>query len=304
MATAQLSSPSELLRRAWRRFSSRWTTAVLISVLMSFVVSILLMLMSGSVLVAGPTLSLTTVTSVLFIWMLVVVFLGAYAGTMLMVLLSDEKPISLGQVMTRANKLYWPVFTTGLLTGLIILGGSVFLIIPGLVLSIYLVLTQIVVVVEGKRGMAAIRRSRGLIDGQLGQTFWRLFVLGFAIVLVNMIVTGLLRILSINDPNGVASSLISLVSSPFTTAYIIELYHDRRGENASAKENWLYKLLAVVGGLVIAGCLAFGLFFARAMNGTFHSEWQKTLEDAGVIKYSETSSNWDWNWSYDSTNTD
>lgn len=299
MATTTLSSPSELLQRAWRRFTSRWSTAILVSIVMTFVMGILFMLGSGSILLTGPNLTLSAVMSVMLIWTVIAILLGSYSSSMMTVLMSEEKGISLGQVFSRANKVYWPVLVTGIVTGLIITGATILLVIPGLIMAVYLSLSLIVTVNEGEKGMAAAHRSRGILNGQWGQVLWRLVVLGFIIVLVNMIVTGLLRILSVGNPDSVASSLTSLVTSPLTVAYLFEIYRELKANQGSSKKSSLYNVLAGLGVAAIIGAAIFGFYFAREMNSAFSSEWSKALEDAGVVNYNgsySTNSSWEWNW--------
>jgi hypothetical protein len=52
-----------------------------------------------------------------------------------------------------------------ILTMAIVIGGFVLLIIPGIIVAVYISLSQIVLAAEGKKGMAALMRSRELVSG-------------------------------------------------------------------------------------------------------------------------------------------
>lgn len=64
-----------------------------------------------------------------------------------------------------AKKHYWSVLWVSVITTLVAWGGLVPLLVPGIIVAVYLVLSQIVLATEGHTGMSALLRSRELVYG-------------------------------------------------------------------------------------------------------------------------------------------
>jgi len=107
-------------------------------------------------------------------------------------------------------KIFGRVFWVMILAGLIIFGGYILLIIPGVILAIYFSFVVYVAVVEKKGGTEALWRSKSLVLGH----FWR--VLG--ITLLIGILSGL--------ATQVAGPLAYLFLTPFWTGILYYLYKD------------------------------------------------------------------------------
>jgi hypothetical protein len=107
-------------------------------------------------------------------------------------------------------KIFGRVLWVMILAGLIIFGGYLLLIIPGIILAIYFSFVVFVAVVEKKGGVDALWRSKEIVSGH----FWR--VLG--ITLLVGLLTGL--------ANQVAGPLAYLFLTPFWTAILYYLYKD------------------------------------------------------------------------------
>jgi hypothetical protein len=73
-----------------------------------------------------------------------------------------------------ARKNVWSVLWISILTGFVVWGGFVLLIIPGIIMATYVALSQIVLATEGGKGMSALLRSRELVYGNWLAVFWRL----------------------------------------------------------------------------------------------------------------------------------
>jgi hypothetical protein len=127
-----------------------------------------------------------------------------------------------------------------------LLVGLVLLVIPGLVLMIWLMLTPSVVVLENRSGVAALKRSKQLGDGShwrnaglfllLNMITWVMGgVLGFVIGLVGAFLS--------SDPETVIPVAVSLslgLFIPLTLIAIVLVYYDRRVR----KESYDAKALA------------------------------------------------------------
>lgn len=153
--------------------------------------------------------------------------------------LITKKPIDgYRESFSATSHLIWPVIYTSLLVALVVLGGTILLIIPGIIFSIWFSFTYYTIVFEEKRGVAALSASKAMVVGRWWAIFWRLFAPGFFYALILMIASYFLS--SIEKMflggftylivNGIVSSILSVIVSPLTALTTILLYF-------SAKEN-------------------------------------------------------------------
>jgi hypothetical protein len=136
------------------------------------------------------------------------------------------------------SHLLWPIIYTTLLVGLIVAGGTVLFIIPGIIFAVWYCFTYYNVLFEEKRGIAALVASKSMVAGRWWQILWRLVApavfYGLILLILSSALTYIAGIL-FNDftyiaVNGLANSLISVVISPLTALTTLILYF-------SAKEN-------------------------------------------------------------------
>lgn len=73
--------------------------------------------------------------------------------------------------MARTRKLTIPLVLTSLVQCLAVFGGLILLIIPGIVFMLWFVFAPIIVVLEGRSSVAALRRSKMLVKGYFVKTF-------------------------------------------------------------------------------------------------------------------------------------
>jgi hypothetical protein len=132
---------------------------------------------------AAATLVSTLLTTVLIPPLVTAVHVGAVLG------LSQGVAPTLGGVLRSALGLYGPLLAVLLLFALAVTGGLILLIIPGIWLSVRWYFGLQVVVVEGLRGMAALRRSGELVQGRWWRVFTTLLVLGLLTALLAGVVT-------------------------------------------------------------------------------------------------------------------
>lgn len=91
-----------------------------------------------------------------------------------------------------AVKMSIPWFITSILVGLILMGGSGFLMIPTIIFGVWYWLAAPVVVYEGKWGLSAMRRSRTIIQGFWGNVFsYGLFLWAISFVWAIVLMVGM-----------------------------------------------------------------------------------------------------------------
>jgi hypothetical protein len=135
-----------------------------------------------------------------------------------------EKPISVGESYKRTFQRLLPLIGTWLLVSLAIMGGSLLCLVPGILAAFWFSLATQVVVIEGMGGIAAMKRSKQLIAGQIGT----LFVLGLLVGVINGI--AILATIFIPEPHvqAVVSGILAGVSAIFASAVFVVFYYSCR----------------------------------------------------------------------------
>lgn len=135
--------------------------------------------------------------------------------------------------------LIWPSIYTSLLVGLVVLGGSLLFIIPGVIFTVWYAFTNYAVIFDEKRGLSAMRASKSLVVGRWWNMLWRLFVPPMFFVLVTLVIRSVFFVpfsylfssqLALSIFTSFFSSLVNAVATPLTMATAVILFR-------SAKQN-------------------------------------------------------------------
>jgi hypothetical protein len=108
---------------------------------------------------------------------------------------SSEALFSQGFSWAKQN--FWSLVWIGILSALIFIGGFMLFIIPGIIVAVYMSLSQMVLVNEGVTGFSSLMRSHDLIKGNWWSVFVRLFgvqLLFFVSLVIAGIVVGLFAV--------------------------------------------------------------------------------------------------------------
>ncbi len=135
-----------------------------------------------------------------------------------------EKPISVGGSVKWAFQRILPLIWTWLLVGLAIMGGMILCFVPGLLASFWFALATQVVVIEGVSGIAAMKRSKQLMAGNIG-TF---VVLGFLIGLINIGITFGIGLIPQPHVRIIVLSVVEAVLTIFASAAFVAFYFSCR----------------------------------------------------------------------------
>ena len=127
---------------------------------------------------------------------------------------------------------FWSVLLVSVLVGLAIIGGLILFIIPGIYVGVRLAVSIEALVVEGRRGTQAMRRSWELVGGHWWHAFGTVVVAGLLTGVVNALITA---------PFGntgwfvqaVAAAVATVVTLPYGVLVGVLLYLDLRAR----KEN-------------------------------------------------------------------
>lgn len=112
------------------------------------------------------------------------------------------------------------------LSAFAVLGGFVMLVIPGIIFSIWFAFVTYVFVIEGKKGMDALLRSRQYVQGHWWQVFGRQILLGLAAIAAILILTVFGNVIAGEAGVSILVNLFTLVLAPFAVAYVYTLYEN------------------------------------------------------------------------------
>jgi hypothetical protein len=229
----QFPSYFELCRLTWRQYLARFDLILVLTVLIALPTHILVSVMLPDIpaLAEAETVGklLTVLTTdpnvwVMVVWNVVSSLVLLFLTTALMVVLRaayQRKSLRLSAVIRAAVHFYWPVLLTSVLVGTVVLLGLTLLIIPGIVASVYLSLALPIVVWEGIKPLAAMKRSIALVRGQARYVF--LYILMTQLWL-SLLIWLLISVLPITLTFEIFSLTVGSLITAFETFFEVVLF--------------------------------------------------------------------------------
>jgi hypothetical protein len=235
-ATELIVDSWNLYAKNWRKFLPFMVMLFLPTLILSTLGTLTLyleMYLPSSSLASNIVILLVFAASLVFaIWVTV-----ALAKTMFDCL--SAKPTQWKETFSTSSNLIWPVVLTSFLVTLCILGGTLLFIIPGLIFAVWYNFTSYVVILEGAKGLDAMRASKSLVVGRWWQIAWRLaitaLIFGFLSSTLANLLTFLIKFLPLplfiqSASSNIFSSLTGAVLAPLSAGATLILYQ-------SAKQN-------------------------------------------------------------------
>ena len=113
------------------------------------------------------------------------------------------------------------------LSFVIIVGGLILFIIPGIIFMVWFALAAYVLVNENKKGFDALKRSKELISGYVTAFWGRTMILGIVIFFVVFLFSMVIGIFSkIFQPFSYLSSLLNIVITPLSIIFAFLIYEN------------------------------------------------------------------------------
>ena len=140
--------------------------------------------------------------------------------------------LSMKESFKKAKPKVWRYFAAGFLAGLFAVLGFIALIIPGIIISLWYALAEIVVLDQDVDAWGALKESKRIATGRLWGVFVRLVVMALAIA-APFFLTGIIMILTGTDPGVIEivnQGLIAPLTTPFAIAYLYALYLGMKGD--------------------------------------------------------------------------
>jgi hypothetical protein len=147
-------------------------------------------------------------------------FISLVSGAALLYGIIGENTVS--QAYQKGWAIIWPLLWVSILSVLRVVAGLLLLVIPGVYMLVQYFFVQFVLIIEGKKGMAALSTSAAYVKGK----WWKLFRIYSIVLLGYYGINYLLSLIPALFPESslIIGELYSLVASPILTITLYILY--------------------------------------------------------------------------------
>jgi len=272
-----LPAATELLANAWQILKQRfWTVSGILSIpfipyLILFVLAGLLAF--GSLIFANkpspepsgvpimPPLDLKTMLPFIILYILSIlayIFIASWSQIALLYTIKNNKEnIGIRQSYKKALRKILPYWWTLFLLGLVVTGGLMLLLIPGIIFIIWFMFAAYILILEDTGGLNALLKSREYVEGHWWGVLWRyIFIMVFFIIIL-VIPNLIIQLLKLTFLNFIFSLITYFVVTPLIVIYTFLLYDSLRmlkGQFTfvpAKKSRTVFALVAVLGGIII-----------------------------------------------------
>jgi len=200
--SSQLPPLKSLFIDAWELFKKTWISYLkLVGLGIAFLflgslIGILILLPIGFTafgshfqFLSRPTPFIIGMLALFVFWMILYILALIVIGILFPVtnifILQKEKVTSVVDLLKKSKQFFWAYFFTMLLAGLLIFGGIMFFVVPGIVISILFLFVAFEIVLENQSGTAAIARSYIMVKNYFWQVVGRVVLVGLGVGIVN-----------------------------------------------------------------------------------------------------------------------
>ena len=183
-----------------------------------------------------PTVAETAVPTVVRFLVVVPIItaIGIYA---LRSIEAGERP-GAGQPLVSGFEQFTPLFFAVLIAAIGIAAGFVLLVIPGIYLAVKLFFVPQTVVIEGARGLDALRKSSDMVRGFWWRTFGLVVIINLAAALPALVITAPFTGIADNTGDAVwalaGTICAESITTPFVALFSTFLYYDLRARRTPA----------------------------------------------------------------------
>lgn len=202
----KLSSPVKLIKESFQIFLKKENLIYLLEIYLPLVPFAIFSAVEQYFFKSSQLISWESGTSlVVGIVYLLVYFLVGVAGICAVGNILSARPLSFGTTYESARKSFWKFSLLSIFMFLIIAGGFILLIIPGVIFSVWFMFSGFTLIEKNTKVTEALSQSKSLVKGN----FWKVLGRG----LVFGIFFGVLQVLVGYIPYGVGSVLTSLAGA-------------------------------------------------------------------------------------------
>jgi hypothetical protein len=257
----KLDTIGSLFSRAWEGFRKRFDTVAKV-----FLVPVVFIVL-GRMLLSHET----PATIALGFLLTIISVIASLAATIALISVFGKGTDFAASYRT-GFKLFWPSVWIAIMVGLAVFGGFVMLIVPGIMLAIALGLSSFVLVLDGKRGLAALAASREYIKGYWWAVFGRMLLVILIYIAALLILYAPFQLLFGSYVGSLVYGILIWIITPFIISYEYEIFENLRrlkpsvaAESEAKMETSFLKVamvLGIIGWVAFAALIALGIAFA------------------------------------------
>jgi hypothetical protein len=205
-----------------------------------------------------------------------------------------EKEVSFQEAMAWSRRHIFAYLWLAILSGLVVWGGFLLFIIPGIALSLYLFLTQYTFVLEDKRGFDALNRSFNLVRGNWWTLLGRLLVIGIIIMLLFVVFGSLVALSASAVPESLETTFLGNALANLASGFLaviniaigVQIYRSlsaRAQSEPAQHHNVVFGILLGLGVLALASVIAISIYGLTTMDSWQSEEFESLpieLEEA------------------------
>jgi hypothetical protein len=229
-----LLTASQIIEQSWNIFTKHWRTILaycgwlvlwgagymLFVVAFVFVYVILRNIGSLALFLIVNFLFLASIflASIWFLTLLTTAF-----SKVIKSFIDQQTPPSFRSLFKTNHHLIWPVVGVSIIVGLIIFGGTLLFVVPGIIFTLWYYFAMYEVIFYEKRGWQALQESKALVVGRWWAVAWRLVVPALFYVFISIIIsfgTGLLVRYG-GLAGGIFGTFIDLATNLLTSALVL-----------------------------------------------------------------------------------
>lgn len=209
--TRGLTDIGDLFQESWTLYKRRFF--ILIGLCLLGIAAFIAPVLLSAGLVSMTTSGGVTFVTIITIGILVGILCGIWCFGGFLCAVVDEG-LNLKAALARGQGMILPLAWVSLLSGFIICGGYMMLIIPGIIFSVWFVFAQFVLVEDDVRGMSALLKSKEYLRGQWFSVALRLLLI--------WAVSGLVSVIPLVGP------FLSLAFFPYVIIFHYLIFRDLR----------------------------------------------------------------------------
>lgn len=193
-----LISLSDLLSKTWQIYIANWKT--LEKYILSMFLPQFILFVVGAVSLSASQSYPQFQAAFSLIVLALLVAAGVFGFLNYLALMLHSGGLVRGQTtmswrdsFVAANKFFWPTIWVGLVVGLIVFGGTILFVIPGIIFLVWYSFTSYTIVLDGYAGLGAtLQKSKRLVSGRWFSVAIRLFVPALLLAIASAVFHGIL----------------------------------------------------------------------------------------------------------------
>jgi len=271
---SSLPSATTIFGQAWAIYQQRIGTLLGVMVIPMMAMIVVLAVTAGGGLLGISLLSSKFAAGgiglLIFLAILFFVFIfitQAWGQTALLYAIKDsQERIGVMESYRRGWQKIFSFWWISLLAGIIIMGGFLLLIVPGILFATWFSLAVFILITENLKGMNALLKSKEYVKGRWGEVFWRFFFIGAVSLIISLISTLIFNLLKIPYGSEISRFVVGLFLTPLVMTYSFLVYSNiksLKGEIAFAPTGGKKAAFIFVGilGILLIPAILFSTVF-------------------------------------------